>query len=83
MSARGNCQSLTLEESDKLFFGQGHHQKAQARVICTDCAIMDVCAAQAKIRVTEQRATGVYVAEAPRTYGTFAGVTYRDGKVIG
>ncbi len=83
MSERGNCQSLPLAESDKLFFGQGAYQKAQARIICTDCKIMDVCKAQASHRTTEQRATGVYVAEAPRTYGTFAGVTYRDGKVIG
>ena len=82
-NARGNCQSLSLTESDRLFFGSGKNQIGEAMVICADCPIMDVCANQAKIRTSVQMANGVWTSEPAHTYGVFAGTHYRDGKPTG
>lgn len=81
-NAIGICQTLPIAEVDKIFFGQGRHQKAQARVLCHNCPLTDVCAQQARIRTTVQRADGLYTSEAARTWGTFAGETWKDGQVI-
>ncbi len=81
-NAIGICQTMPLAEVDKIFFGQGKHQKAQARVLCHECPLTQVCESQAHIRTSVQRADGLWMSESARTFGTFAGVTYRDGEVI-
>ncbi len=61
-----NCQTLTIEEVDSTFFGQGKNQQLKAIAICKNCSVKRECAELVQAD----------------TWGVFGGHAYRDGELI-
>lgn len=73
----GNCSTMTDQELETTFFGQGKHQQMRAIEICDGCPITDLCTKQAEGMAVVKN--GKVVAGA---WGVFGGKAYRDGKII-